>query len=148
MKAEEGFTLIELMIVIAVLGILAGVAIPRITGARTKAIDSVLQSTAVSVKSAVETFYSEYGEYPTVTVNNDDELSAFNSPSNGEMTMKLTPSRAVKLVSYSKPTSEDADGSIVLKDKDGKKQITITLSEKNGASVAESTVDYTAPSGK
>ncbi|MGM0472412.1 MAG: type IV pilin protein [Bacillota bacterium] len=70
---ESGFTLIELMIVIAVLGILAGIAVPRITGVQDDAKRNALKQTATSVRNTMEMYYAQEGQYPNLSSVSDSE---------------------------------------------------------------------------
>ena len=57
-RNEKGFTLIELMIVIAIIGILAAIAIPNFMSYRDKAYCSAAETDAHSIECAIADYYS------------------------------------------------------------------------------------------
>jgi type IV pilus assembly protein PilA len=65
-KAQQGFTLIELMIVVAIIGILAAVAIPAYQDYVVKAKLAKVQSTLDPLKTAIAMYYQEQGSFVAV----------------------------------------------------------------------------------
>lgn len=63
-KAQQGFTLIELMIVVAIIGILAAVAIPAYQDYTKRSHVSEGLSLASGAKAAVTEYYSSTGAWP------------------------------------------------------------------------------------
>ena len=66
-KKQSGFTIVELLIVIVVIGILAAIVITTFTGVQKKGRDADRKSDINSMYSQVEVYFAENGKYPTLT---------------------------------------------------------------------------------
>ena len=64
-KDEKGFTLIELMIVIAIIGILAAIAIPQFSAYRTRSYNSAANADLRNAATAQEAYYVDFQSYAT-----------------------------------------------------------------------------------
>lgn len=63
--SERGFTLIELMIVVSIIAILAGILIPNFVTARAQAATAACESNLRSVATAAELYYADQQVYPS-----------------------------------------------------------------------------------
>lgn len=63
---KKGFTLVELIVVIGILGVLAAIILPKFTGYTEKAIMKELVSYGRTLYTYLNSYYAEHGEYPTV----------------------------------------------------------------------------------
>ena len=72
-KKRKGFMLIELLIVVAILGILAAVAIPNFIGMTDEAKVARIQADLSAIGSAAEVYYVKNGRYPSSVKDMVDE---------------------------------------------------------------------------
>ncbi len=64
-RDERGFTLIELMIVVMIIGVLVAIALPTFLGTRTRAYDRAVQSDVRNAFAAEKAYYSDTLTYTT-----------------------------------------------------------------------------------
>ena len=63
-RAEQGFTLIELMVVIAIIGILASMVAPTYQHIVERAKETVLRHNLSAIRDVIDQYYADKGKYP------------------------------------------------------------------------------------
>jgi type IV pilus assembly protein PilA len=63
-RKSIGFSLIELLLVAAIIGLLAAIAIPQFIAYRTRAIDTQMKSDLKNAAMAMESYFAEFKVYP------------------------------------------------------------------------------------
>lgn len=114
-KRQSGFTIVELLIVIVVIGILAALVITTYGGIQSKARNSKRQVDLQSLQTQIEAFYSQNGYYPSLTDMNSGawrtinmkslDVGAMTDPSNPGVSTLVT---APVLKSYAYQVTDNA----------------------------------------
>jgi general secretion pathway protein G len=65
----QGFTLVELLIVAIMLAILAAIVVPQFASTTTEATESALKSNLAGIRSAMDLYRQQHGEYPGVAAS-------------------------------------------------------------------------------
>ena len=61
---EEGFTLVELLIVVIILAVLAAIVVPQFSASTNDAKAAALKANLANIRAAIDFYYQEHGEYP------------------------------------------------------------------------------------
>jgi type IV pilus assembly protein PilA len=61
----KGFSLLELLVVVGVIGLLAAIAIPQFSSYRTRSVDSQMKSDLKNAALAMDSYFAENKVYPT-----------------------------------------------------------------------------------
>ena len=87
MKQGEGFTLLELLVVVGIIGILSAIAIPQFSEYRARGFDARARSDLRNVAVAEDAYFVEHNRYlacgPTVNGDECNSLPAVKNVSSG-----------------------------------------------------------------
>jgi type II secretion system protein G len=75
---QQGFTIVELLIVIVVIGILAALVITTFTGIQQRARNTERETDIKAIHGQVEAYYAQNGRYPTLANINDGTWRSTN----------------------------------------------------------------------
>ncbi len=114
--SNSGFTLLELLLVIAIIGILAGFALPAISKIRTRGRIAAVKVQLEKIETALDTYYAEYDTYPPM---GNDWLGVHFFPSedvglDGEGPFTRSGSAWVANVAYPGPDTDGTEGNYTL----------------------------------
>jgi type IV pilus assembly protein PilA len=121
--AEDGFTLVELLVVIVILTILAAIALVTFIGQRNKAYDAAAKSNARNAVSYVEACYTDSQDYSKCTTAAQLGETPFpvvgGTPGAGEVRVRVVDPELFRVVSGSGSGHhfrivKDADGKVRL----------------------------------
>lgn len=115
-KRREGFTLLEVLLVLAILGVIAAIVVPRLLGQQREANKDAARASIQGFEKALE-FYAlrHNGRYPEMESEEVVELLMSNVDENGQQQEVLLTEQPLdpwgRLLNYEYPTTKTLDGS-------------------------------------
>lgn len=94
-RNEHGFTLIEILVVVAIIGILTAIAVPLYVTQQNKGKEASMKSDVINASSAMEQVFNRDGKYPS-----DQRTSAVPGPSQTIFQSLIKRSPGVTLAYY------------------------------------------------
>ena len=139
---NKGFTIVELLIVIVVIGILAALVVTTFTGIQQRARNTERQTDIKAIHGQVEAYYAQNGRYPTLANLNDTtfrddnmkglDAEALKDPKGTAQTLVAAPAANA----YSYEVSTDADAACDNSTNDCTKY-TLTATNEGGGTFAK-----------
>jgi type IV pilus assembly protein PilA len=118
LKSKKGFTLIELIVVLAVLAIIMAIAIPRFTGVQDSAKKKTDASTILTIARAAELYYASEDTTADITADDlvpkyidaiDFQTSAYGADNGGDLNITFDANSGdVKIVKGTGTSAEEA----------------------------------------
>lgn len=106
-KSNKGFTIVELLIVIVVIGILALLVVTTYSGIQQKARNSKRSADVAAIQTQLEAFFQQSGYYPSLTDMNTASWLSTNLKSLDTAALKdpSNPNNSTQLVAVAAPKS-------------------------------------------
>jgi prepilin-type N-terminal cleavage/methylation domain-containing protein len=80
---QQGFTLVELLIVVIILALLAAIVVPQFASSTDDAKVASLDTTLGNLRSAIDLYYQQHGEYPSAIAAAGGAACAAGTPGAG-----------------------------------------------------------------
>lgn len=90
-RLRKGFTVVELLIVISIIGILAAVVLANLSGSTKRGRDAERQADLRNLQNAVEAYKQKNGKYPDMGTDGNSDTWASENESGGEYIVGLAP---------------------------------------------------------
>jgi type IV pilus assembly protein PilA len=100
-EGQRGFSLIEILVVILIIGVLAAIALPAFLGQRSKGQDSSAKSAARNLVSAIESFYATNKTYVGAASDDDVQKSGVFGTGNDEADIASSSATGFRIIGRS-----------------------------------------------
>jgi general secretion pathway protein G len=88
MRKNKGFTLVEILIVVVILGILAAIVIPQFTDASTQSKVSSCKTTLTSLRSQIELYKIQHNDVPPAIATFEAQMTTYSDATGATVAAK------------------------------------------------------------